>query len=54
MAMEKTSYVDILENSSPVTQRIIKKVIKLEVEKLFQRAPRVNDDLINIVKEEVQ
>ena len=54
MAIEKANYIEILDSSPPETQRIIKKVIKLEAEKLYQRSPRVTDDLINIIKEEVQ
>ena len=35
-------------------RRIIEKILSLEQERLYQRAPRLNDDVIRIIKEEVE
>jgi len=33
--------------------RIIEKVLKLEQERLYQRVPHLNDDVLRIIKEQV-
>jgi hypothetical protein len=33
---------------------IIKRVLKLEQERLYQRMPHLNDDVVRIIKEEVK
>jgi hypothetical protein len=35
-------------------RNIIKRVLKLEQERLYQRQPHLNDDVIRIIKEEVK
>jgi len=34
-------------------RRIIEKVLKLEQERLYQRQPHLNDDVVRIIKEQV-
>jgi hypothetical protein len=35
-------------------RNIIKRVLKLEQERLYQRMPHLNDDVVRIIKEEVK
>lgn len=50
----KGSAMEPFEKASPQLQKIIKKVLQLEKDKLSQPKPRgINADVINIIKEEV-
>ncbi len=50
----KTDHITILEEAAPEVQRIIRRTLKLEYEKMYQDRPRVQDDIVKIVQEEVQ
>jgi hypothetical protein len=39
-----------IKSASQEVQKIIKDVLKLESEKLYQKKPHINADIINIVK----
>lgn len=42
-------------NAPPETRRIIERVLQTEKDKLYMKVPRnINDDIIKIIKEEVQ
>lgn len=43
-----------LYNAPVEIQRIIKRVYKLEKDKLYQQKPHINADIINIIKEEIK
>lgn len=40
--------------ASPEVRSIIEQVIKLEKDKLYQRNPRINDDILRIIKDVVR
>lgn len=44
-----------ITTASPEVREIIERVLRLEKDKLYQKAPRnINDDILKIVKEIVQ
>lgn len=43
-----------LHEAPEEVKRIIKRVLKLESEKLYQQKPHVRNDIVRIIKEEVQ
>ena len=43
-----------IKSASPEVARVIKQVLKLEHDHLYQDRPRVNDDILRIVKNEVK
>jgi hypothetical protein len=43
-----------LKNGSAEVRRIIERVLTLEQERLYQRQPHLNDDVLRIIKEEVK
>lgn len=43
-----------LETAPPEVKKIIRRVLQLERDRLYQRRPQVNSDITQIVKEEVQ
>lgn len=55
---KELSKVDVQEpitNAPPEVRRIILRVLQAEKDKLYMKNPRhINDDLLKIVKEEVQ
>jgi hypothetical protein len=51
---EKKDVLEPLNNASPEIQRIIKRVYKLEKDKLYQQRPHINADIISIIKEEIK
>ena len=42
-----------LNEAPPAIKKIIERVLKLEHEKIYEMRPRLNADIIKIVKEEV-
>ena len=46
--------LDPIKNARPEIERIIKRVLTLERDRLYQKQPRVNSDIIQIIKEEIQ
>jgi hypothetical protein len=42
-----------LREAPPEVRRIIEQVLRLEQERLYQRAPRLNDDVLRVIKEAV-
>ncbi|MFW6295785.1 MAG: hypothetical protein ACOC04_01195 [Halothece sp.] len=45
---------DPINTASPQVKEIIERVLQLEKEKLYQKSPRINDDILKIIKEVVQ
>lgn len=43
-----------IKNASPEVASVIKQVLKLEHERLYQDRPRINEDILKIIKGEVQ
>jgi uncharacterized protein (UPF0335 family) len=44
-----------INTASPEVKQIIQKVLKLEKEKIYLKAPRnINDDILKIIKEAIQ
>lgn len=43
-----------LKSGEPHIRRIIERVLRLERERLYQKAPHLNDDVLRIIKEEVK
>jgi len=44
-----------INSAPPAIQKLIKKVLKAENEKMHTKVPRgINDDILQIIKEEVQ
>ncbi len=55
---EEPSINDVQEpiiNAPPEIRRIIERVLQTEKDKLYMKAPRhINDDILKIIKEEIQ
>ena len=51
---QKSNHITILEEAAPEVQRIIRRTLKLEYEKMYQNKPKVQDDIVQIVQEEIQ
>lgn len=47
---KKTDHLEPLRTASPEVQKIIKEVLKLERDKLYQKSPKVQSDIIDIIK----
>ncbi|MFB8788311.1 MAG: hypothetical protein U7123_05550 [Potamolinea sp.] len=44
-----------ITNAPPEIRRIIERVLQTEKDKLYMKAPRnINDDILKIIKEEIQ
>ena len=43
-----------LKSGSDVLKKIINRVLVLERERLYQRMPHLNDDVVRIIKDEVK
>lgn len=43
-----------LKEAPPDVRKIIEGVLQLEQERLFQRTPRLNEEVLKLIKEEVQ
>lgn len=41
------------EGPEPI-RNIIGRILKLEQERLYQRAPRLNDDVLRVIREEIK
>jgi len=53
MLMSETNKPDHLEplrTASPEGQKIIKEVLKLERDKLYQKSPRLQSEIVDIIK----
>jgi hypothetical protein len=42
-----------LKDGPQQVRNIIERVLKLEQERLYQHAPRINDDVLRVIKEEI-
>lgn len=51
---KKEDILKPLNSASPEIQKIIRRVLKLENERLHQKKPHLNTDIMRIVKEEIQ
>lgn len=47
------AFQPLREAPGPI-RTIIERVLTLEQERLYQRAPRLNDDVLRVIKEEIQ
>ena len=43
-----------LRDGPESVRNIIERVLKLEQERLYQRVPRLNDDVLRVIKEEIR
>ena len=43
-----------IKNAPPEVASVIKQVLKLEHEHLYQDRPRINEDILKIIKDEIQ
>jgi hypothetical protein len=50
---KKNDHTEPLRTASPEVQRIIKEVLKLERDKLYQDRPRLQSEIVDIIKKEV-
>ena len=50
---KKTDHLEPLRTASPEVQTIIKEVLKLENDKLHQDRPRLQSEIVDIIKREV-
>lgn len=48
--LRKNDPLEPIKSASREVQQIIKEVLKLESEKLYQKKPHINADIINIIK----
>ncbi len=48
--MSDSNHLEPLKSASPEVQKIIKEVLKLESEKLYQERPRLKSEIIEIIK----
>lgn len=51
---EEKNPVEPLKREPKEIREIIARVLKLEGERLYQKQPHVNEDIIKIIKEEIQ
>lgn len=51
---EEKNPVEPLKREPKEIREIITRVLKLEGERLYQRQPHVNEDIIKIIKEEIR
>lgn len=51
---KKLDPLEPIKTAPPEVGRVIKQVLKLEHEHLYQDRPRINDDILRIIKGEVQ
>lgn len=54
MTEEKKDIPEPLNSASPEIQKIIKRVLRLERDRLYQQRPHLNADIMKIIKEEIQ
>ena len=47
---KKSDHVEPLRTASPEVQKIIKEVLKLERDKLYQDRPRLQSEIVDIIK----
>ena len=50
---KKNDHLEPLRTASPEVQKIIKEVLKLERDKLYQARPRLQSEIVDIIKREV-
>ena len=48
--IKKSDYLEPLRTASPEVQKIIKEVLKLERDKLYQDRPRLQSEIVDIIK----
>ena len=51
---KKQQILEPLEGASPEVKEIIKRVLKLERDKLYLKTAHINSDIIKIIKEVIQ
>lgn len=51
---KKQQALEPLESAPPEVKEIIKRVLKLERDKLYQERPHINSDIMKIIKEVIQ
>ncbi len=50
----ENKYLKPLHEAAEEIQNIMKKVLKLEHDRLHQKSPRINAEIIKIIKEEIK
>ncbi|MEM7476696.1 MAG: hypothetical protein AAF483_17050 [Planctomycetota bacterium] len=50
---KKPDHLEPLRTASPEVQKIIKEVLKLERDKLYQDRPRLQSEIVDIIKDVV-
>ncbi len=50
MPENKAEYLKPMRSASPEVQKIIKEVLQLEQDKLYQDKPRLQSEIIDIIK----
>jgi len=50
----KKQALEPLESAPPEIKKIIKRVLKMEQEKIYEKKPHLNSDIIKFIKEVVQ
>lgn len=53
-ATKKRDPMEPMKSASEEVKSIIKEVLKLEAEKLYQQRPHINADIVRIIKEAVK
>lgn len=51
---KKPDFLAPLNNADPEIQQIVKRVLKLERDRLYQQRPHINSDIMQIIKEEIR
>jgi|GEM_PF-3581541 len=54
MENKKESPLDPINNAPSEITKIIKRILRLEKDKLSQKKPHINSDIIKVIKEEIQ
>lgn len=51
---EKIDPMEPIKSAAPEVASVIKKVLKLEHDHLYQDRPRISDDILKIIKNEIK
>ena len=51
---EKIDPMEPIKSATPEVASVIKKVLKLEHDHLYQDRPRISDDILKIIKNEIK
>ena len=54
MPERKVDFTEPIKTATPEVREIIKQVLNLEKERLYENAPRLNEEIANIVRKAIQ